>query len=55
MAFHDRWHAYVPGWERPKMQPDYFTNHLGFIVDYLAEICRDLRKRNYTDVYERHF
>jgi ATP-dependent Lon protease len=55
MAFHDRWHAYVPGWELPKMQPDYFTNHLGFIVDYLAEISRELRKRNYTDAYERHF
>jgi uncharacterized protein (TIGR02688 family) len=38
MAFHDRWHAYIPGWELPKMQPDYFTNHLGFIVDDLAEI-----------------
>ena len=38
MAFHDRWHAYLPGWEMPKMQPDYFTWHLGFIADYIAEI-----------------
>ncbi len=55
MAFHDRWHAYLPGWELPKMQPDYFTSHLGFIADYLAEIFRELRKRNYTDVFERFF
>ena len=37
------------------MQPEYFTNHLGFIVDYMAEIFRELRKRNYTDAYEHHF
>ncbi len=55
MAFHDRWHAYLPGWELPKMQPDYFTSHLGFIADYLAEIFRELRKRNYTDAFERFF
>ena len=23
MAFHDRWHCYLPGWELPKMQVDY--------------------------------
>ena len=55
MAFHDRWHAYLPRWELPKMQPEYFTNQLGFIVDYMAEIFRELRKRNYTDAYEHHF
>ena len=56
MAFHDRWHAYLPGWEVPKMQPDYFTWHLGFISDYLAEIVHtQLRPRNYTDIYDRHF
>jgi ATP-dependent Lon protease len=56
MAFHDRWHAYLPGWEVPKMQPDYFTQHLGFISDYLAEIIHtQLRPRNYTDIYDHHF
>ncbi len=56
MAFHDRWHAYLPGWEMPKMQPDYFTAHLGLISDYIAEIFHaELRPRNYTDVYDRHF
>lgn len=56
MAFHDRWHAYLPGWEIPKMQTDYFTSHLGFISDYIAEIFHnELRKRNYTDIYDRYF
>lgn len=56
MAFHDRWHAYLPGWEMPKMQPDYFTAHLGFIADYIAEIFHsELRWRNYTDAYDRFY
>jgi len=56
MAFHDRWHAYLPGWELPKMQPDYFTVHLGFIADYLAEVFHNhLRTRNFTDAYHLHF
>ncbi len=55
MAFHDRWHAYLPGWELPKMQPEYFTTYLGFIADHVAEILRELRKRNCADAHERHF
>jgi ATP-dependent Lon protease len=56
MAFHDRWHAYLPGWEMPKMQTDYFTPHLGLISDYLAEIFHsELRHRNYTDSSDRYF
>ena len=56
MAFHDRWHCYLPGWELPKMQVDYFTSHLGFISDYISEIFHStLRKRNYTDAYEENF
>lgn len=56
MAFHDRWHAYLPGWELPKMQPDYFSLHMGFIADYIAEIFHaELRRRNYADLYDRYF
>jgi len=56
MAFHDRWHAYLPGWELPKMQPGYFTSHLGFIADYIAELIHtELRPRSYADLYDRHF
>jgi ATP-dependent Lon protease len=56
MAFHDRWHAYLPGWEMPKMQPGYFTSHVGFIADYIAEIFHnELRPRSYADVYDHYF
>lgn len=56
MAFHDRWHAYLPGWEMPKMQPGYFTPHIGFVADYIAEIFHaGFRARNYTDAFERYF
>ncbi len=56
MAFHDRWHAYLPGWELPKMQPGYFTAHFGFIADYIAEVFHnELRPRSYADVYDRDF
>jgi len=56
MAFHDRWHCYLPGWELPKMQLDYFTSHLGLISDYISEIFHtELRKRNYTDAYDECF
>jgi ATP-dependent Lon protease len=37
-------------------RPARVTGHLGFISDYLAEIAHtQLRPRNYTDVYDRHF
>jgi len=55
-AFHDRWHAYLPGWEMAKLTPNLFTSHLGFIADYIAEIFHnELRPVNYTDAYERYF
>ena len=37
MAFIDRIHYYLPGWEIPKMRNEFFTDHYGFVVDYLAE------------------
>jgi ATP-dependent Lon protease len=55
-AFHDRWHAYLPGWEIPKLIPGHFTTHMGFIADYLAEIFHnELRPLNYTDTYDTYF
>lgn len=55
-AFHDRWHAYLPGWEMAKLTPDLFTRHLGFIADYIAEIFHNqLRPLNYTDTYAKYF
>lgn len=54
-AFFDRMHYYLPGWEIPKMRPDFFTNRYGFIVDYLAEYFREMRKRSFTDAFDKHF
>jgi ATP-dependent Lon protease len=54
-AFFDRMHAYVPGWEVPKMRPEFFTNQYGFIVDYLAEYLREMRKRSFSDAIDRYF
>jgi ATP-dependent Lon protease len=55
MAFIDRLHFYLPGWEMPKMHNEHFTDHYGFVVDYLAEALRDLRKHNYTEIIDHHF
>ena len=55
MAFIDRLHFYLPGWEVPKMRNEHFTDHYGFVVDYLAEALRDLRKHNYTEIIDHHF
>jgi ATP-dependent Lon protease len=54
-AFFDRFHAYVPGWEIPKMRPEFFTNQYGMIVDYLAEFMREMRKRTYADGINKFF
>jgi ATP-dependent Lon protease len=54
-AFFDRMHFYLPGWEIPKMRPEYFTNEYGFITDYLAEFLREMRKRSYGDAIEKFF
>ena len=55
MAFIDRLHFYLPGWEMPKMRNEHFTNQYGFVVDYLAEALRDLRKHNYTEIIDHHY
>ncbi|HEX7376345.1 MAG TPA: BREX system Lon protease-like protein BrxL [Pirellulales bacterium] len=46
-AFLDRIHAYLPGWEMPKIRPDNYAAGYGFLTDYLAEIFAELRRRNF--------
>lgn len=55
MAFLDRIHFYLPGWEVPKMQIQFFSDQYGFIVDYLSEALRELRRHSFTEVLDRHF
>ncbi|MDU6295368.1 protease Lon-related BREX system protein BrxL [Clostridium celatum] len=54
-AFFDRMHYYLPGWEVPKMRPEYITNSFGFITDYLAEYLREMRKTTFGDVIDKFF
>ncbi|MQG89057.1 MAG: protease Lon-related BREX system protein BrxL [SAR202 cluster bacterium] len=54
-AFFDRFHAYIPGWEIPKMRPEFFTDQFGLIVDYFAEWAREMRKRNFGDAINKYF
>lgn len=55
LAFLDRIHFYIPGWEIPKMRMEYFTDHYGFVVDYLAEALRELRRHNFTEIIDHYF
>jgi ATP-dependent Lon protease len=54
-AFFDRMHMYLPGWEIPKMRPEYFTDNYGFITDYFAEALRTLRKTPQTDAFDKYY
>ena len=55
VAFLDRIHYYLPGWEMPVMRNELFTDHYGLVIDYLAEALRELRKANFTETLDLHF
>ena len=43
-AFMDRLHAYVPGWDFPKLNPNgHLTDHFGLVSDFLSECWTRLR------------
>lgn len=54
-AFLDRIHAYIPGWEVRKLRNEMLTDGYGFIVDYIAEILRELRKEDFSHLYKPYF
>ncbi len=54
-AFLDRMHFYLPGWETPKLEPQLFTDHYGFVSDYLSEAMRQLRKRTFVNAIDAEF
>lgn len=43
-AFMDRIHAYLPGWDVPKLDSSFFTSHFGLVSDFLAECWTHLRR-----------
>lgn len=53
-AFLDRIHLYIPGWEVPILKESMLSKDYGFIVDYLAEILREFRKYDYSDLLDKY-
>lgn len=53
-AFLDRMHLYIPGWEVRILKNEVFSREYGFIVDYLAEILRELRKADYSGILDKY-
>ncbi|TRU39078.1 MAG: BREX system Lon protease-like protein BrxL, partial [Microcystis aeruginosa Ma_MB_F_20061100_S20D] len=52
-AFLDRMHMYIPGWEVRILKNSVFSSGYGFIVDYIAEILRELRKADYSGILDQ--
>ena len=42
-AFMDRIHAFLPGWDVPKINKDLLTDHFGLVSDFLSECWSQLR------------
>lgn len=54
-AFFDRIHAYLPGWETPKLRSSLFTNKYGLISDCFSEFCHAMRKYDFTNSFAEYF
>jgi ATP-dependent Lon protease len=54
-AFFDRIHAYLPGWETPKLRSSLFTKNYGLISDCFSEFCHSMRKYDFTNNYSEYF
>jgi len=51
-AFMDRLHAYIPGWDVPKMNTDLFTEHFALVSDFLAECWNQMRARSLAHLWQ---
>jgi ATP-dependent Lon protease len=45
-AFMDRIHAFLPGWDVPKVGRDMLTDHFGLVSDFLSECWTQLRNQS---------
>jgi len=45
-AFMDRIHAFLPGWDVPKIGKDLLTDHFGLVSDFLSECWSQLRNQS---------
>jgi ATP-dependent Lon protease len=51
-AFMDRIHAYLPGWDMPKVNRELLTNRFGLVSDFLSECWNQLRKQSRQSVLQ---
>ena len=51
-AFMDRIHAYLPGWDLPKVGRELLTNHFGLVSDFLSECWSQLRRQSRQSVLQ---
>ena len=54
-AFFDRIHAYLPGWETPKLRSSLFTKDYGLISDCFSEFCHEMRRYDFTNSFSEYF
>jgi ATP-dependent Lon protease len=45
-AFMDRIHAYMPGWDVPKLNTSHLTDHFGLVSDFMSECWTQLRQQS---------
>jgi ATP-dependent Lon protease len=45
-AFMDRIHAFLPGWDVPKIKKELLTDHFGLVSDFLSECWSRLRSQS---------
>lgn len=55
IAFLDRIHGYLPGWEIPKLTPQSYARDYGFITDYFCEIMHELRRIDVLSSLRKRF
>jgi len=55
IAFLDRIHAYLPGWEIPKLSPESYSKDYGFITDYFCEIMHEMRRVDLLTAIRKRF
>ena len=48
----DRIHAYLPGWDLPKVNRDLLTNHFGLVSDFMSECWNQLRRQSRQNLFQ---
>jgi ATP-dependent Lon protease len=51
-ALMDRIHAYLPGWDLPKVNRELLTNHFGLVSDFLSECWNQLRRQSRQNLFQ---